>query len=144
MKTCTRRIQFCAGHRVHGHESKCSNLHGHNYVAFITAEATDLDEVGRVIDFSVLKSEVGGWIDDYWDHGMILKETDPALAAVKATPSCANGSQKLYVMRENPTAENMAAHLLSVAGPLLHRFGVAPTKVVLWETENCYAEAVRP
>ncbi len=44
MITATRRVQFCAGHRVHRHESKCRNLHGHNYVAFFTAEAERLDE----------------------------------------------------------------------------------------------------
>ena len=54
MITCTRRIQFCAGHRVMGHEGKCRNLHGHNYVVFVTAQADELDSVGRVIDFSVL------------------------------------------------------------------------------------------
>ena len=32
--TCTRRLQFCAGHRVYGHESKCANVHGHNLAVF--------------------------------------------------------------------------------------------------------------
>lgn len=28
-----RRIQFCAGHRVRNHESKCKNIHGHKHLA---------------------------------------------------------------------------------------------------------------
>ena len=64
MISCTRRIQFCAGHRVLGHENKCANAHGHNYVAYISARSNDLDKVGRVIDFSVLKEKIGGWIDE--------------------------------------------------------------------------------
>src|SRR5262249_22784820 len=55
MITATRRIQFAAGHRVFGHEGKCRYLHGHNFVALVTAAADDLDAVGRVIDFGVLK-----------------------------------------------------------------------------------------
>ncbi len=37
--TATRRLQFCAGHRVYKHESKCANLHGHNYVVLLHAVA---------------------------------------------------------------------------------------------------------
>ena len=72
MITCTRRFQFCAGHRVHRHESKCRNLHGHNYVLFVTVTAPELDSLGRVIDFSIIKGLVGDWIDSKWDHGFIL------------------------------------------------------------------------
>ena len=59
-----RKIHFSAGHRVYGHESKCSNLHGHNYVLWVHAGAKELDELGRVIDFSVLK--------DYFKLGSFL------------------------------------------------------------------------
>ena len=74
--TATRRVQFCAGHRVMGHENKCAHLHGHNYVALITARADKLDSVGRVIDFSVIKQRVGGWIEQHWDHGFIIARND--------------------------------------------------------------------
>jgi 6-pyruvoyltetrahydropterin/6-carboxytetrahydropterin synthase len=136
--TAVRRIQFCAGHRVWRHESKCNNLHGHNYVAFFHAEAeAGLDGIGRVIDFSVLKAKLGGWVDANWDHGFIHHaedtETIQALAAVKG--------QKTFALPTNPTAENMADYLLRVVGPqVLAGTGVTLTKVVLWETENCYVE----
>ena len=29
--TATRYHDICAGHRVYGHEGKCSHFHGHNY-----------------------------------------------------------------------------------------------------------------
>ena len=137
--TCTRRIQFCAGHRVYNHESKCRNLHGHNYVALFEAEAP-LDELGRVIDFSVLKEKIGGWIDSHWDHGFLLWENDPeAIAAVGSMPG-----QKMYQMPYNPTAENMAKYLLEKVCPdTLRGTGVAVTSVRVWETENCYADATQ-
>jgi 6-pyruvoyltetrahydropterin/6-carboxytetrahydropterin synthase len=133
-----RRIQFAAGHRVYQHESKCRNLHGHNYVAFFHATAhSGLDEIGRVIDFSVLKDRLGGWVDEHWDHGFLAWENDSeALEAVRRVPG-----QKVYVTRTNPTAENMALELLlEVAPRVLAGTGVSLTRVVLWETENCYAE----
>jgi len=137
--TCTRRIQFCAGHRVPRHESKCRNLHGHNYVAFFTASAPKLDDRGRVIDFGVLKERIGGWIDKNWDHGMVLQHTDPMRPIYEDEFK----GHKLFTMGEPPTAECMADYLLREVCPLtLSGTGVTVTKVVLWETENCYAEAV--
>ena len=137
MTTCTRRIQFCAGHRLMGHEGKCAHLHGHNYVALITAAAPGLDQVGRVIDFAVIKERVGGWIEQQWDHGVIYNAADQEVArALDCIPN-----QKRFALNGNPTAENLAEYLLRVACPsVLRDTGVRVTKVTLWETENCYAE----
>lgn len=141
MITAVRRIQFCAGHRVWGHEGPCGSLHGHNYVAFFHAAADSdsgtLDSLGMVIDFAVLKQRLGGWIDQHWDHGFICHTDDEQTRqAMEHIPN-----QKLYLLDENPTAENMARHLLHVVGPkVLEGTGVHLTRVVLWETENCYTE----
>jgi 6-pyruvoyltetrahydropterin/6-carboxytetrahydropterin synthase len=98
---------------------------------------TGLDTLGRVIDFGVLKSRLAPWIDENWDHGMILwREDMEAIAAVSILPG-----QKLFLLPTNPTAENMALHLLRVVAPaLLIGTGVTIEKVVLWETENCFTE----
>jgi 6-pyruvoyltetrahydropterin/6-carboxytetrahydropterin synthase len=141
-----RRLQFCAGHRVHKHESKCANLHGHNYVVFLHAKARadagqnskgGLDELGRVIDFGVLKDKFAPWIEKNWDHGFILWQEDAeAIAALKHM-----SSQKLFLLEANPTAENIALHILRVVAPaVLKDCHVELTKVVLWETENCFVE----
>lgn len=143
--TATRRIQFCAGHRVVGHEAKCKFIHGHNYVALVTAVAEltprrhdQLDEVGRVIDFSVLKDRVGGWIDEHWDHKFIMWENDRELEGHGL-----NYITPVFTLPDNPTAENMARYLLNVVGPaVLADTGCGLIRVRLWETENCYADAV--
>lgn len=132
--TITRRLCFEAGHRVLGHESKCANAHGHSYVVYIEADGT-LDQLGRVIDFSVLKELIGGWLDRHWDHGFILFRNDLALTKGMR-------GQKLYLLNTNPTAENMAAHLLHEVCPaLLAGTGVTVIRVTLRETENCEATA---
>ena len=136
--TIMKRIEFCAGHRLYEHGGKCEFFHGHNYVAefYVTAEGTDA--VGRVIDFAVLKQRFKGWIDEHWDHGFLLNRQDEnGIAAARGVrPS------KLYLLPENPTAENMARHLLEdVCPPLLQDTGVTATKVVIWETDGSCAEA---
>lgn len=131
-----RRIQFCAGHRIHGHESKCAHLHGHNYVAHVHVSAASLDDLGRVIDFGVVKQVVGQWIEENWDHAfLVFVDDEEALAALRMV-----SGQRVYRMPTNPTAENMAAHLLSHANGMLRPLGVRVVRVELEETENCRVE----
>jgi len=136
--TCTRRIQFCAGHRVLNHENKCAHMHGHNYVAFFEAGVEELDGIGRVIDFSVLKERLGGWVDEHWDHGFVYWDKDiEVVAALDAM-----NEDRRFAMPYNPTAENMAQYLLRVVGPsVLDDTPVYLNAVRVWETENCYADA---
>lgn len=144
MITCTRRFQFCAGHRVMGHENKCAHLHGHNYVVHISAAASALDTVGRVIDFAALKLRIGRWIDENWDHGFILNAADvDAIQAIQAFIPAEGATQKLFTMTINPTAENIARHLLEEVCPvILAGTGVTAVSVDVEETENCRAKAV--
>jgi 6-pyruvoyltetrahydropterin/6-carboxytetrahydropterin synthase len=137
--TCTRRFQFCAGHRVMGHENKCAHLHGHNYVALVTAHA-QTDSVGRVIDFSVMKERLGSWIDDHWDHGFILHEQDAEAEKALGYMTPNGRDQKIHRLPYNPTAENMARYLAEVVFPTVMPDHIDCTHVELWETENCKAE----
>jgi 6-pyruvoyltetrahydropterin/6-carboxytetrahydropterin synthase len=140
--TAVRRLQFCAGHRVHKHESKCNNMHGHNYVMYIHArpkKGLALDALGRVIDFSVIKAKCNDWIQDKWDHGFIYFFDDIEVA--HALDKLIGHKQKKYGMSTNPTAENMAGHFLNVICPGLFEYtDVEIYKIVLWETENCFVE----
>lgn len=131
--TCTKWLEFDAGHRLQRHESKCRNVHGHRYRVGITCAAAKLDEVGRVIDFSCIKEEVGGWIDEYWDHGFIVEAGDPFSDALYAIHT------KVYQLPDSPTAENIARHLFGVANQLLRLHGVTVTKVECWETPTSVA-----
>jgi 6-pyruvoyltetrahydropterin/6-carboxytetrahydropterin synthase len=160
----TREFQFDAGHRVYGHESKCSHLHGHRYKAEITITAPELDTLGRVADFGWMKDIIGGWIDDNWDHNMILNPDDPLAKlwtenefdvfsfddGLEHKLRDIFGSKKPYLMPMhpvtstfdggmNPTAENMARVLWDVITPGLPEH-VKLVRVTLWETPNCKAE----
>lgn len=137
----TRKIEFDAGHRVLHHEGKCAHLHGHRYVAEITVSSTGLDSISRVVDFSVIKSLVGRWVDENWDHNILLHPDDPLLSSENHFEVF--GSKRPWVMPQgkNPTAEVMAEVLLKKAKELLTDYSsLTVSKVRLYETPNCWAE----
>jgi 6-pyruvoyltetrahydropterin/6-carboxytetrahydropterin synthase len=139
-----RSLRFCAGHRLFGHEGRCAFLHGHNYRVDLevvpAGDAGAVDAVGRVVDFSLIKRRMLGWLDDHWDHAFIVFADDaPALAAVRAARPT-----KYFVLPWNPTAENMARYLLEVVAPrVLDDLGVVARRVALWETDEACAVATR-
>jgi 6-pyruvoyltetrahydropterin/6-carboxytetrahydropterin synthase len=157
MTTVTRKFTFDAGHRVLGHSGKCRHLHGHTYTAEVTVQADTLDSLGMVVDFGVIKEKVGEWIDENWDHNLILNRTDPLLRLmtdVKIGPASLANFVKFvkdevlaarwpYVLPAllNPTAEVLAKLLCEQAQYLLPDFVV--THVRMWETPNCYADYSR-
>jgi len=152
----TRKLEFDAGHRVLGHETKCKHLHGHRYVAMITVSALGLDSLSRVVDFSVVKAKVGTWIDDNWDHNILLNPDDPLLDAAVDVEKDKDSPMELsdepiwqgkqpFIMGpgQNPTAEVMAHYLFDVSVSLLEKEGLTVERVRLYETPNCYADYTR-
>lgn len=139
MLTVTRLLEFDAAHRVMNHESKCATLHGHRYKVEIEATADELDKVGRIIDFSVIKNTIGAWIDERWDHTTIVcRDDEQTVHALHAMPKF----KEPFLTDWNPTAENMANFILRVVAPsCLHQTGVKVIRVRVWETPNCFAEA---
>jgi 6-pyruvoyltetrahydropterin/6-carboxytetrahydropterin synthase len=140
MLTCTRRLEWAAMHRIPQHESKCRAFHGHHYVAEVTCRAESLDHAGRIIDFSVIKELVGGWIDAHWDHTAILMKGDPDPSARAIAESNATYGRPVYWLESPPTAENLALELAKVAKQLLEPRGVKVVHIKLWETPNSAAD----
>jgi len=139
-----RQLSFCAGHRLLGHEGKCAFFHGHNYKVDVEVAPREggavLDEVGRIVDFAVIKRRLLGWIDEHWDHGFIVSAADTngisALALVEPG--------KTFVLPYNPTAENMARYLLEVVAPtVLGDLPIQVQRIVVWETDTSCATATR-
>lgn len=125
----TRQIDFCYGHRLLNYDGKCRYLHGHNGRVEIALEAPELDERGMVLDFSDIKRVVSHWIDNTLDHRMLLRRDDPA------APILAKMGEPLFLMDENPTAENIAKLIFDFTRD--HGFPIVEAN--LWETPNCCA-----
>lgn len=178
--TVIRSHEICAGHRVVGHESKCRHLHGHNYkfhfkvapketvkevpiemggglVNVEVKERAKLDRVGRVIDFSVVKTTLCQWLEDNWDHKFLHWEQDMLINGLQCCietdtqsergwPTFGEGDEDLKAFNDslvslpfNPTAENLAAYMVEVIGPLLlDEHGVQLVECTIEETSKCH------
>lgn len=133
MRTITKRLEIDVGHRLMKHEGKCRYAHGHHYAFELTVGAETLDEVGRIIDFSVLKEKVGGWLDKYWDHGFIAQRGDPIIDWLL------ENKQKVQILDTPPTIENLVEVVFFVATALLRKHGILVTHVVGFETPTSSA-----
>jgi len=125
----SREIDFCYGHRLLNYDGKCKYLHGHNGRAIITIESASLDERGMVLDFSDIKKVVSTWIDEQLDHRMLLHKTDPVV------PLLQKMGEPLFLMDENPTAENIARLIYDFTASR----GFPIVECQLWETPRCFA-----
>lgn len=84
MYTVTKRIEISGSHQLNlPYESKCKNLHGHNWIIDVTLKSEKLDDNGMVLDFVKIKEIV-----NRLDHAHIND-----------------------IVSFNPTAENMAKWL---------------------------------
>ena len=82
MYTVIKRLEISAAHHLClSYPSKCTNLHGHNWIVTIYCRAKELNEDGMVTDFSHIKQLV----KDRLDHKNLNE-----------------------VLPFNPTAENIA------------------------------------
>lgn len=78
----SKRIEISASHRLDlDYPSKCTNLHGHNWIITVHCRAEKLDRNGMVTDFTHIKTAVM----DRLDHAYLND-----------------------VVPFNPTAENLA------------------------------------
>lgn len=137
MITITRHHDFCYGHRVVDHESKCKHLHGHNGRIHFTIRANDneLDDIGRVIDFSVIKQKLCTWIEDVIDHRMLIWTDDPFLFTLMELDM-----DSIFKVPFNPTAENICRWFVEDVGPrLLEGTGCELIECTLEETRKCKA-----
>ena len=167
--TVIRSHEICAGHRVVGHESKCRHLHGHNYKFHFKVAPKHgcgkvvtrgkliedgLDSVGRVIDFSVVKTTLCQWLEDNWDHKFLHWEKDNLIDGLKTLIIFDRNNfdddaidkedenhffNSLVSLPFNPTAENLAAYMVEVIGPLLlDEHGVQLVECTIEETSKCH------
>ena len=62
----SKRMEIAGSHRLSlSYESKCQNLHGHNWIVIVYCKAKELNIDGMVCDFKHIKDQIHG----YLDHG---------------------------------------------------------------------------
>lgn len=135
MITAERYHDISCGHRVVGHEGKCRFLHGHNYRIHFVVAAEQLDSIGRVVDFSIIKEKLCLWLEDNYDHKFLIWSEDPMLLDLQKI-----ADESLVITPFNPTAENIAKYLVEEVGPLqLKGYNCRLINCRVEETQKCSA-----
>ncbi len=129
-----REHSICAGHRVVNQGGHCEQLHGHEYKFELFCAAEKLNDIGMVLDFGEIKKRLCQWLEDRWDHRFLVWNQDPWRdSLIKIDP-------KVVVVPFNPTAENIAEHMVEVVGPeALYGTGVVLVGCRVNETSKCSA-----
>ncbi|MDX1386127.1 MAG: 6-carboxytetrahydropterin synthase, partial [bacterium] len=71
-----KQLDFCYGHRLLDYDGKCAHPHGHNAMVEVEFSSKKLDDRGMVIDFVDIKRELKAFLDQEFDHKMLLRQDD--------------------------------------------------------------------
>ena len=143
----TRRLEFDAGHRIPDHKSQCRHLHGHRYAIEITLRGEIIRQEGNaangmVMDFSEVKALARRHLVDVWDHAFLAYVGDTRIVEfLNSLPE-----HKTVILDCVPTAENLAEKAFSILDAVFRdKFGnhLQLERIRLYETPNCWADAVR-
>jgi 6-pyruvoyltetrahydropterin/6-carboxytetrahydropterin synthase len=129
--TVTRRLRFNAAHRVYNPAlsdedndrifGKCNNpnWHGHNYTLDVSVTGPVDATTGYVMDLGAVRDLVSREVLSRVDHRNLNLEVD-------------------FMRGIIPTTENLVVAMWRVIEPILRPARLS--RLVLWETENHYAE----
>lgn len=138
----TKIFTFDMAHALHGYDGPCKNIHGHTYTLSVTIKGKvrqdDTDpENGMVLDFSYLKKVVKEMILDVFDHALVLNgRVDSAKGLLQQLQQ---QYQKVILLQEQPTCENLMRHFLYLLQPFFtDHLNLVYLKLV--ETPTSYAE----
>jgi len=144
----TRRLEFDSGHRIPNHCGQCRNIHGHRYRLDLTLSGEVLhregaSDEGMILDFSDIKTLATEHLVSKWDHAFLIYRGDTALLNFLQSME----GHKTVVLDAIPTVENLAQIAFDMLAPVFKDcFGhqLQLTRLVLFETPNCWAEVSAP
>src|SRR4051812_9402753 len=127
-------FEWTSGHRLAGHSGRCAALHGHNYRARVSVEGPISVNSGLVMDFDDLLRCSRDWVDQNWDHCLLLGPDDDVGGTLDALgPLNARAERSVVTMDGPPSAEVIAATLATIVRSALPS-GVHLVEVTVWET----------
>jgi len=122
MYQITIETHFSSAHRLRDYNGECERLHGHNWKVQISVASDVLNDLGMVMDFKDLKSNVKPLIGKL-DH-QYLNDISPFTEI-------------------NPTTENISKYLFDEFSKLINTDQIKVTKVEIWESTTSSASYTR-
>lgn len=115
MITVTVKLKFNAAKRLLDYDGKCNYLHGYGHM--LEASFTSARKKDIAIDFYEIRQALGDWLNDNWDHNVLLNKVDKKIgdAISKIT------GQKIFYFDSDPSAERMAEYLKEKICPKLFK-----------------------
>ena len=107
----SKRLEIAGSHQLKlSYDSKCTNLHGHNWIVVVHCKSLRLNEDGMVVDFAHIKK----FVQDRLDHQNLNKVFD-----------------------FNPTAENIAKWICDMV-PYCYKVEVQESEgnIAVYERED--------
>lgn len=116
MYRIVKRLEIAGAHYLNlPYESKCTNLHGHNWIIHVELSSRKLNKNGMVMDFKHIKNR----IENFFDHSVINKKLE-----------------ELGFEDVNPTAENLAKIIADLLTGQFDGIEVVCTKCSVEESPN--------
>jgi 6-pyruvoyltetrahydropterin/6-carboxytetrahydropterin synthase len=127
-------FEFDSAHRLVGYEGLCANLHGHIWKCELEIQGKSLDNIGMLWDFTNAKK-----LKSMFDHKTILKNCRENSQLVQVLIDLC-GSDSVYLMDRNPTAENLCSEILKKCKGFNPKLAY---KIKVYESPKSYAEDKR-
>ncbi len=108
---------FAGAHNLRDYEGECERLHGHNWRVEVTLRTENLNEMGMVMDFKIVKKKLGEILSRF-DHTYLNELSE--------------------FKQENPTTENVSRAIYNNLSEQLPP-EILVAKVKTWESEKCAA-----
>jgi len=105
---------FSSAHNLRAYKGRCEKLHGHNWKIEAVTESADLDKIGMVLDFKLIKNELNEILDKL-DHKYLNK--------IKPFD------------KTNPTSENIARFIYETLKPKI----AGLKSITVWENSTSCA-----
>lgn len=109
------QAEFSSAHSLRGYQGKCEAVHGHNWKVVARIGAEELDHLGMVVDFKVLKEELQKVLEGF-DH-KYLNDIPPFDAI-------------------NPSSENLARHIFRELKRAMGARRLQVIKITVWESDT--------
>lgn len=109
----SKRMEIAGAHNLKlDYESKCSNIHGHNWIITVYLKSEELDHNGMIMDFTQIKKRIHNKLDHQYINNVIGEI--------------------------NPTAENMAKWIHDEIGDKCYKVSVQESEgnIAVYEDES--------